>query len=190
MVIEPGYPLRTSRLDLRPFTADDFAGLHAMHSDPAVVRYLHWEPHDEAATEVALARRMRNTTLIDAGDSLSIAVVVRETGALAGDATFFWHNEQCRQGEIGYVFNPAFQGRGYATEAAAELLRFGFEVVGLHRITGRLDGRNTASARVLERLGMRREAHLRQNGLVKGEWTDEVVYALLADEWRARSDRT
>ncbi|MQA01696.1 MAG: GNAT family N-acetyltransferase [Streptosporangiales bacterium] len=189
-MIRPSYPLRTARLDLRPFTADDFAGLHAIHSDPDVVRYLHWHPLDEASTEVALARRTRRTTLIDAGDSLSLAVVERETGALAGDATFFWRSEQSRQGEIGYVFNPAFHGRGYATETAEELVRFGFEELGLHRVTGRLDGRNTASARVLERLGMRREAHLRQNELVKGEWADEVVYGLLADEWRARSDRT
>jgi len=65
------------------------------------------------------------------------------------------------------------------------MLRLGFEGLGLHRITGRLDGRNAASARVLERLGMRREAHLVENELVKGEWTDEVVYAMLDREWRA-----
>ncbi|MCW2947645.1 MAG: GCN5-related N-acetyltransferase, partial [Actinoallomurus sp.] len=91
-----------------------------------------------------------------------------------------------RQGEVGYIFHPDHGGRGYATEAAEVVLRLGFEELGLHRIVGRLDGRNTASARVLERLGLRREAHFVQNELVKGEWTDEVVYAMLADEWRAR----
>jgi RimJ/RimL family protein N-acetyltransferase len=65
------------------------------------------------------------------------------------------------------------------------VLRLGFEDLGLHRIFGRIDGRNTASARVLERLGMRREAHFIQNEIVKGEWTDEVVYALTEDEWPA-----
>jgi RimJ/RimL family protein N-acetyltransferase len=66
------------------------------------------------------------------------------------------------------------------------MLALGFEGLGLHRIAGRLDGRNVASARVLERLGMRREAHLVENERVKGEWTDEVVYALLAREWVTR----
>ncbi len=66
------------------------------------------------------------------------------------------------------------------------MLRLGFEDLGLHRIAGRLDARNAASARVLERLGMRREARFLQNEIVKGEWADEMVYAMLEDEWRAR----
>jgi RimJ/RimL family protein N-acetyltransferase len=65
------------------------------------------------------------------------------------------------------------------------MLRLGFEELGLHRIMGRIDARNEPSARVLERLGMRREAHMLENEFVKGEWTDEVVYALLEHEWRA-----
>ena len=64
------------------------------------------------------------------------------------------------------------------------MLRLGFEELGLHRIIGRIDARNTPSARVLERLGMRREAHFVHNEILKGEWTDEVVYAMLEDEWR------
>jgi RimJ/RimL family protein N-acetyltransferase len=67
------------------------------------------------------------------------------------------------------------------------MLRLGFEGLGLHRIIGRLDGRNRASARVLEKLGMRREAHFVENEYVKGEWTDEVVYAILDREWRSRA---
>jgi len=67
------------------------------------------------------------------------------------------------------------------------MLRLGFEEYGLHRIVGRLDARNTASARVLERLGMRREAHFRQNEIIEGEWTDEFVYAILRPEWQERA---
>jgi RimJ/RimL family protein N-acetyltransferase len=73
-------------------------------------------------------------------------------------------------------------GRGLVREAAVVMLRLGFRELGLHRIIGRCDGRNTASARLMERLGMRREAHFRQNEIVKGEWTDEYVYAMLAME--------
>jgi RimJ/RimL family protein N-acetyltransferase len=83
--------------------------------------------------------------------------------------------------------HPDHQGHGYATEATGLVLRLGFEELGLHRIVGRLDARNVASAGVLERLGMRREAHLRENEFVKGEWVDELVYAMLASEWRERA---
>ncbi len=65
------------------------------------------------------------------------------------------------------------------------LLSLGFEEMKLHRIVGRCDARNTASARLLERLGMRREAHLVQNEWVKGEWTDELIFAMLDGEWAA-----
>jgi RimJ/RimL family protein N-acetyltransferase len=93
----------------------------------------------------------------------SSTFVLPETGALIGDVVLFLRGEEHRQGEIGYVFHPDYGGWGYATEAARALLGLGFEHYGLHRIVGRLDARNTASARVLERLGMRREAHFVQN---------------------------
>jgi RimJ/RimL family protein N-acetyltransferase len=84
------------------------------------------------------------------------------------------------------VFQPRYQGRGLATEAAEVVLRLGFEGLGLHRVIGRCDALNVASARLMERLGMRREAHLVHNEIFKGSWGDELVYAMLEDEWRAR----
>jgi RimJ/RimL family protein N-acetyltransferase len=89
-------------------------------------------------------------------------------------------------GEVGYIVHPDHQGRGYATEVAERLLGIGFEVLGLHRIIGRLEARNRASARVLEKLGMRREAHFVENEWVKGEWQSEVMFAILDREWAAR----
>jgi RimJ/RimL family protein N-acetyltransferase len=91
-----------------------------------------------------------------------------------------------RCGEMGFIVHPDHHGRGYATEASRMLMRFGFETMELHRIIGRLEARNTASARVLEKLGMRREALLIENEFVKGEWQSEIVYAMLDREWRAR----
>jgi RimJ/RimL family protein N-acetyltransferase len=102
-----------------------------------------------------------------------------------GDCTLFWLSQIHQQGEIGFIFHPAFQGRGLASEAAGAMLRLGFEGLGLHRIIGRCDGRNQASAGVMERNGMRREAHLIENEFVKGEWTDELIYAILRREWEA-----
>ncbi|MFF3745327.1 GNAT family N-acetyltransferase [Streptomyces kronopolitis] len=182
----PDHPIRTARLDLRPVTHDDLAAIHAYQRLPEVCRYLYWGPFDEAGSRASVAAKAARTTLRASGDVLQFAVVVRASGVLVGDVTFVWKSREHRQGGIGYVFHPDHAGHGYATEASRALLRLGFEELGLHRVQAELDGRNTASARVLERLGMRREGHLRENEFLDGEWADEVVYAMLAREWRAR----
>jgi len=87
--------------------------------------------------------------------------------------------------EIGYVFDPAYAGQGYATEASRELLRICFEDVGVRRVIAQCFADNTASWRLMERLGMRREQHTRQDSLHRnGQWLDGMMYALLAEEWR------
>ena len=91
-----------------------------------------------------------------------------------------------RGGELGFIFHPDHSGRGYAIEAARVVLDVAFGEFGLHRVTGSCDARNLASARLMERLGMRREAHFRSNEYVKDEWCDELVYAILREEWVVR----
>jgi RimJ/RimL family protein N-acetyltransferase len=182
--LEPTYPLRTERLLLRPFAATDLDALFAIHSRADVARYLYWDPRTAAEVREVLARKARSTAIAAEGDNVSLAAVLESTGELIGDCNLHWLSREHRQGEIGFVFHPEHHGRGYATEAARILLRLAFEDLGLHRVIGRLEARNAASARVLERLGMRREAHLVENEYVKGEWQSEVVYALLDREWR------
>jgi RimJ/RimL family protein N-acetyltransferase len=184
-VLRPALPIVTERLRLRPFEPGDLDALVAIHGDPEVVRYLYFDVRDRDELRTVLGEKRQRVVLAKEGDALNLAAVLAATGELVGDVTLFWRSEQHRQGEVGYVMHPAHGGRGYATEATRALLRIGFDELGLHRIIGRLDARNRASARVLERIGMRREAHLVENELVKGEWTDEVVYALLDREWRA-----
>jgi RimJ/RimL family protein N-acetyltransferase len=185
-VLRPSFPIITERLILRPFTEDDLDAMHAYQSLPDVTRYLYWDPRDRAASAEALKRRISTPALEKEGDILVLAVLLRESGELVGEVNLAWLSETHQQGEFGFVFNPAFHGRGYAREAAAEMLRLGFEGLGLHRIIGRCDGRNEASARLMAKLGMRREAHFVQNEIVKGEWTDEIVYAMLSEEWVTR----
>lgn len=184
-MFRPTFPLETPRLVLRPFTTEDYADAFAYHGHADVVRYLYWEPPTPEEFRDVLARKIGRTTLEREGDGLNLAVVPREVGRVIGDVSLFWRSEEHRQGELGFVFHPDFQGRGYAFEASRAMLRLGFQDLALHRITGRLDSRNTSSARLLQRLGMRREAHLVENEHVKGEWVDEVVYALLDREWAA-----
>ncbi len=184
-MLKPDYPIRTPRLILRPYTSDDYTALYDIQSRPEVTRYLLFDTRDREQARASLELKMAASELNDEGGNLTMAVVLPQTGVLIGDVTLFWLSRANRQGEIGYVFHPDHGGRGYATEAAQVMLRLGFEDLGLHRIIGRLDARNTASGRVLERLGMRREAHFVHNEFLKGEWTDEVVYAMLENEWRA-----
>jgi len=182
------YPLRTSRLILRPYRQDDLGAVYDIQSRPEVTRYLLFDVRNLGQVRIALEERIQAGKPGYDGDRLilALAVVLPETGAVIGDVVLFRESREHRQGELGYIFHPDYGGRGYATEAARTMLRLGFEHYGLHRIIGRIDARNTPSARVLERLGMRREAHFVQNEFIKGEWTDEVVYAMLEGEWRSR----
>jgi RimJ/RimL family protein N-acetyltransferase len=179
----PDYPVRTERLLLRPLTADDVDSLLAYRSRPDVCRYVPFEPMDRQLIVDRLAGPWARTALTDEGQSLTLGAELARTGQLVGDVVLFWHSRHHRGGEIGYVFNPDFAGHGYATEAATALLRCGFDGLGLHRIVARLDERNEASARVARRLGMRQEARLIDNEIFKGEWSTELDFALLADEW-------
>ena len=184
--LRPTYPLVTERLLLRPYSTDDLDALHDLERRAETARYLYNEPLTREAAQALLDRRRQMVAIDEAGDDLALVVVLEATGRLIGHVMLRRSSLEHRQGEVGYVLHPDHQGRGYATEATALLLRLGFEELGLHRIVGRLDARNAASAAVLERLGMRQEAHLRENELVKGEWVDELVYAILAEEWRDR----
>jgi RimJ/RimL family protein N-acetyltransferase len=189
-MLRPTYPIATERLLLRPFEEADRDVLAAMNGDPEIVRYLPYGVREGDELSALLERKMRSTELADEGDVLSLAAVLAATGELVADMTLIWRSREHRQGEIGYVVARQHTGRGYATEASRPLLRLGFEGLGLHRMYGRIDARNGASARVLERLGMRREAHFVENERLKGEWTEEVVYALLEREWRDQLPRT
>lgn len=177
----PSLRLQTPRLLLRPFQPRDLADLLAVRSRPEVVRYLPGGALDRRSGADWLRRAMVQDRLVSPGDDLALAV--EHEGRVIGDVLLRWVGGEHRQGEIGFVFHPDLGGRGCATEAAAAVLELAFSGVRLHRVLGRCDARNTASAALMARLGMRREAHLRENEWVKGEWTDELVHAVLAPEW-------
>ena len=177
-------PIQTERLTLRPFRREDFGALFEMRSNPEVVRYLYWGPQSEEEVRATLQQKMVSRAIQAEGDVMALAAVLTSSGELVADLVLRLVSLEHRQGEIGFIVHPAHQGRGYATEAARPLLRIAFEDLELHRVVGRLEARNRASARVLEKLGMRREAHLVENELVKGEWQSELVYAMLDREWR------
>ncbi|GIG69627.1 GNAT family N-acetyltransferase [Phytomonospora endophytica] len=181
-------PLATERLDLRAFTTADLDDVHAYRSLPEVVAYLYWGAQTREQVEAKLAE---DATLTDLrGDKgAKLAVVERESGTVIGEVSVFGFSPELRSAEIGYVFHPAHGGKGYASEAVRALLRAAFEDHGLHRVFARCDFDNAASWRLMERIGMRREAKFLRNEIMPyskdrpDPWTTELVYALLDEEW-------
>jgi RimJ/RimL family protein N-acetyltransferase len=173
MLPRPAASIRTDRLVLRPFTMADVDDVWAYQREPAVARFMAWEPRDRDQSAASVRAMVAENGLTAEGDCLSLAMTFPDTPTVLGHVELVWLSEQHREGEIGYALHPAHQGRGLATEAASAMLRLGFHRLGLHRIVGRCNAANAASAAVLHRLGMRREAPSRDGG---------CVYAALSDE--------
>ena len=184
---KPVPSVETERLLLRPFTPADFGSLYSYQSRPDVTHYLVWDARTEDQVREALDTKIRATSIVSEGDFLALAAESKETGALVGDFTLGLFSREHASGELGYIIHPDHQRRGYATEGGRAVLSIAFEELGLHRVIGRLEPRNVASGRVLEKLGMRREAHFVENEYLKGEWQSEAVYAILDREWRERT---
>ena len=183
-MLSPTYPIRTERLELRPLVATDVEAMAAYQSRPDVCRYIPYEPRgaDVIAARVADPALNRSAVLAE-GDVLWLGIAL--DGTVVGDVILAWRSAEHRTVEIGYVLHPDHSGRGYVTEACRALLALAFDGLDAHRVIARIDARNEPSARVARRLGMRQEAHLVENEWFKGEWTDELDFAILAAEWRA-----
>lgn len=179
-------PIRTARLVLRPLTEDDVHALVSYRSLAEVCRYVPFEPMGARQVLERFRPHFGRAGLGAQGESMVLGVARADTGTLIGDVLVHWSSEEHRSAEVGYVFHPAHGGHGYATEAVHRVLHLVFDDLGLHRVTARVDLRNTASARVLRRLGMREEAHLRENEWFKGGWSDELDFGILEHEWRAQ----
>ncbi len=179
------HALETERLLLRSYEEGDLDAIADLLSIPEVMRYLFEEPLSREEAAATLYRRIPMRKIEREGDRLALVVTLREGGTVIGTVNLTLRSEEHRQGELGYVFHPDYQGRGYATEAARALLDSGFQTGRFHRIYGRCDARNISSARLMERLGMRREAHFVENEWFKGAWGSEFVYAILKHEWEA-----
>lgn len=179
------YPIITSRLRLRPFSINDVDDVYAYQRREDVARFQLWTERDreEMVTKVSSWVSMNGEG--DKPSAIVLVVELVETGRVIGDLFLGLRDHEARQGEIGYTFNPDFHGQGYATEAVRALMALGFGPLKLHRLYGRCDVRNEGSWRLMERLKMRREAHFREHALFKGEWDEELYYAILEDEWRS-----
>jgi RimJ/RimL family protein N-acetyltransferase len=182
------WPARTDRLTIRPATMDDLEAIWAYRRLEEVTRWLtrapatieEFRPHLEEPTSLAktlvieLDGEVIGELMLQIDDAWAQAEVEEQAAGV--------------QAELGWVLHPDHAGHGYATEAVRELIRLCFEVLGLRRVTANCFADNGASARLMQRVGMRLEIHtLRESLHRSGEWLDGMGYALLADEWVGRA---
>lgn len=175
--------LATARLRVDALRPADAEGLFACRADPAVARYQGWCPADlAAAREFIDAQRQPPSS-----GWCQRAIRLRESGMLIGDLGLCLPEAPQDSVEFGVSIAPAYQGRGYASEALRAMFAFVFGQLGRHRIRASVDPRNLASMALLRALGMRQEAHHRESLWLRGAWVDDVIFALLDHEWRALS---
>ncbi|MEY9932257.1 ribosomal-protein-alanine N-acetyltransferase [Catenulispora sp. GP43] len=178
----PAPSLPTDRLLLRAFDDTDADALYALHSDAFVLRYWDsppWSEPGRAEKFLAGCRQMAQE-----GTGARLAVERLADGAFLGWCSLSGWNPDFRSAALGYCYNAAAWGHGYATEAARALLGWAFDTLDLNRVQSETDTRNVASARVLEKLGFVREGTLREDCVVNGDVSDSWVYGLLRREWR------
>ena len=175
---------RSDRLLLREFSDEDFQAVHAYASDPDIVRFMTWGPNSEAETREFLKCAK---THAEANPRLQfgLAVVRHASGDLIGSIGLHVDGSNAM---LGFCYARSAWGQGYATEAAQILLDFGFGSLGLHRIWADCDSENAVSVRVLQKLGMRQEGHLRGDCKIRGEWRDTLIFAILDNEWRITAE--
>ncbi|MCY4393340.1 MAG: GNAT family N-acetyltransferase [Chloroflexi bacterium] len=175
---EAGPPeLRTPRLLLRPFRMADIDDVFAFASDPEWGRYLEVpHPYVRRDTEEFMATAILTRT------EEKLRWAIDHDGRASG---FLNLTPSAGSAEVGYGIASALWGQGLTTEAVAVAIEHGFRTLGLERIYAYAAIDNEASWRVMEKLGMKREGFLRRHRQLRGEYIDDVLYAILRDEWRA-----
>src|SRR5262245_7844643 len=180
------FPLETERLILRAFQDGDLEPFVAYRSDPEVARFQSWEAPYSRVRAAEFFEELKQARPGRPGEWYQLAITLKDTGQIIGDCAFCVLLEDSQQAEIGFSLARVYHGQGYGTEAITRLLDYLFADLKLHRVRAVCDVRNLASARLLERAGMRREAHFIENTWFKGKWGSEYWYAILSREWRAK----
>jgi RimJ/RimL family protein N-acetyltransferase len=183
-VADTGFTALTSeRLVLRRFRRADLAAFVAYRSDPEIARYQSWEAPYRPGQARRFLAELEATHPDTPGEWFQFAVALRANDRLIGDCAAHVRADDPRQAEIGFTLAAEHQGQGYATEAVRRLLDYLLVERDKHRVSATCDDRNLRSIAVLERAGMRREGRLLESTWAKGEWTSDLLYAVLRRDW-------
>ena len=173
--------LETERLILRKMKTSDANDMYDYSRRPEVTKYLLWEPHTDISHTIDYLDYLQ--TRYRVGDFYDWGIVHKKTNRFIGTCGFTVLDFTNNSAEVGYVLNPDFWGQGYAPEALARVMRFGFMDLNIHRIEARYMVGNEKSRRVMEKCGMTFEGVKRSSLYVKGEYHDVGSCAILADEY-------
>ncbi len=180
----PWFPIHTERLLLRDFRESDFDAVHDYAADAEVSRFMPWGPNSPEETHMFLDRVLTGQKDWPRLD-FNLAIELAETGVVIGSISFHLADGANRTVEIGYCIHSMHWRRGIVSEAARAMIAAAFGPIGAHRVIATCDVRNVGSFGVMEAVGMRREGRFLRDRMIKGDWRDTYLYALLADEWRA-----
>ena len=176
--------IKTERLILRVLTLTDAPAMYSYRSDPEVMRHQPWNPTSETEIQTFI-RKNRKLRFNTANTWVQLGIYLKATNELIGDIGIHFLPLDNWQVEIGFTISPKHQGKGFATEAVKQLLNYLFNNLEKHRVIASVDPANTASIRLLERIGMRKEGHFLKSIWNGKEWADDITYAILREEWPA-----
>jgi RimJ/RimL family protein N-acetyltransferase len=174
--------ISTKRLHLRQAVLQDAEDVYAYRSNPAVHKFLSSAPKDISDIEAFIANSAQQ---IDVPNTwFQVAIVHASTHKVIGDiGIHFIDSEPQVQVEIGYTLSSGHQGKGFATEALTAIIDYLFNTLNKHRITASIDPLNIPSIALVERLKFRKEAHFKKSLFFKGAWVDDLVYAILKEDF-------
>jgi [ribosomal protein S5]-alanine N-acetyltransferase len=175
--------VETKRLILRELSEDDFEDIHEFKSDPQVVKYLTWGPSSREQTLHSLRKQIAFQNE-ENRQIFVLAVVLKHTKKVIGNALLMIRDQDFKTVEIGYFINSNYWKQGYGIEIVNGLLYLGFNTMDIHRIYAVCDVENAGSVNLLNKIGFRQEGHFIKNLKVKGRWRDNYLFAMLKEEFK------
>lgn len=176
-------PILTDRLRIDRLDTANASAMYRFRSDPDIAKYQNWEPSSVKEIE-SFILGLRSKEIGQPGAWYQLGIFLKENDELIGDLGIHVRNDNSKQAEVGITLSGQYHGQGLASEAFTALLGFLFDQLNIHRVFGSVDPRNTPSMTLMQRVGMRKEAHLKESLWFKGSWADDVIFAMLEREYR------
>ncbi len=180
--------LRTKRLYIRPVETQDTKSIFNYRSDHETNKYLSLVP--TSVDDISDFIEKTSKEINKPGTWFQLVIIEHTSKKLIGDIGihFLDNDSENKQVEIGYTLDKDYRGKGYATEALREIIDYLVNKLNKHRIIASIDPTNINSIKLIERLGFRKEAHFIKSLYFHGEWVDDLIYAILHDEWNFKAN--